>query len=94
MDGEFAPLRGDLADLGVGLNTTAYDEHVGEIECYILVIKERMQANSNTLPFKHAPAWLVIEMANAAVFLTNAFLSEHGISKTFEPLDDCDRARH
>jgi hypothetical protein len=32
MDGEFEALRGNLADNGVILNTTARDEHVGDIE--------------------------------------------------------------
>ena len=32
MDGEFESLRGKLADCGIVLNTTARDEHVGEVE--------------------------------------------------------------
>ena len=32
MDGEFEPMCGDLADLGIGLNEVARDEHVGEVE--------------------------------------------------------------
>ena len=32
MDGEFEPMRGDLADLGIGLNEAARDEHIGEVE--------------------------------------------------------------
>jgi hypothetical protein len=35
MDGEFEPMRGDLADLGIALNETARDEHVGDIERFI-----------------------------------------------------------
>ena len=42
MDGEFEPYQGDLAEQGRGvrLNTTAHDEHVGDIERYIRTIKE------------------------------------------------------
>ena len=32
MDGEFEPMRGDLADLGIGLNKAARDEHIGEVK--------------------------------------------------------------
>jgi hypothetical protein len=40
MDGEFEPILGDLAKLGVTLNTTSNDEHVGDIERYITTVKE------------------------------------------------------
>jgi hypothetical protein len=32
MDGEFEPMRGDLADLGIALHEAARDEHIGDIE--------------------------------------------------------------
>ena len=32
MDGEFMPLRGGLAELGLTLNKTSRDEHVGDIK--------------------------------------------------------------
>ena len=32
MDGEFVPLRGTLAELGLRFNETLRDEHVGDIE--------------------------------------------------------------
>ena len=35
MDGEFIPLRGGLAELGLRLNETSRDGHVGDIERYI-----------------------------------------------------------
>ncbi|GKY97397.1 hypothetical protein MPSEU_000698200 [Mayamaea pseudoterrestris] len=85
MDGEFAPMLGALADLGVALNATSEDEHVGEIERFIRVVKERVRATYNTLPFKHVPARLVIEMTKSAVFWLNAFPHERGISKDLSP---------
>jgi hypothetical protein len=85
MDGEFASMNGAMADLGVSLNTTAEDEHVGEIERFIRVIKERVRAMYNTLPFQHVPARLVIEMAEAAVFWLNAFPHERGVSRSLSP---------
>ena len=67
MDGEFVPLHGGLAELGLRLNETSRDEHVGDIERYIWTVKERMRAIYNTLPFQKIPTQLFIEMAKTAV---------------------------
>ena len=56
MDGEFVPLHGGLAELGIRLNETSRDEHVRDIEWYIHMVKERMRAIYNTLPFQKIPA--------------------------------------
>ena len=40
MDGEFVPLRSGLAELGLRLNETLRDEHVGDIQQYIHMVKE------------------------------------------------------
>ena len=85
MDGEFVPLRGGLAELGLRLNETSRDEHVGDIERYIRTIKERMRAIYNTLPFQKVPARLVIEMAKTAVFWMNAFPATGGVSQDLSP---------
>jgi hypothetical protein len=60
MDGNFEALRGNLADNGVILNTTARDEHVGNIERYICTVKERVRAIYNMLPFQQIPAHLIL----------------------------------
>jgi len=85
MDNEFAPLRGALADLGIGLNETARDEHVPQIERYIRTIKERVRATYNTLPFKQMPPFLVIEMVKAAAYWLNSFPYDKGVSKDLSP---------
>ena len=56
MDGEFVPLCGGLVELGLRLNETSRDEHIGDIERYIRTVKERMRATYNTLPFQKIPA--------------------------------------
>ena len=71
MDGEFGHLRGELAGMGVTLNETSRDKHVGDIERYIRTVKERMRAIYNILPFNKIPARLVIKMAKASVFWLN-----------------------
>ena len=68
MDGEFERIHEPLADVGIQLNMTSRDEHVGEIECYIHVVKERVRAIYNTLLFTHMPPRLILEMAKSAVF--------------------------
>ena len=85
MDGEFVPLRGGLAELGITLNETSRDEHVGDIERYIRTIKERMRSIYNTMPFHKVPARLVIEMAKTAVFWLNAFPVSKGVSRDLSP---------
>ena len=49
MDGQFEPIHGDLASLGITLNTVANDEHVPEVERYIHTLKERTLPS--TTPF-------------------------------------------
>ena len=51
MDGRFESLRGDLAAMGIALNTVSNDEHVPKIERYIRTTKERMHCVYNMLPF-------------------------------------------
>ena len=85
MDDEFVPLRGGLAELGLRLNETSRDEHVGDIERYIRTVKERMRAIYNSLPFQKIPARLVIEMAKTAVFWLNVFPTAGGASQQMSP---------
>ena len=72
MDGEFGHLRGEMASMGVMLNETSWNEHVGDIETFIRTVKEWMRAIYNTLPFHKVPARLVVEMAKACVFWLNS----------------------
>ena len=85
MDGEFVPLCSGLAELGLRLNETLRDEHVGDIEQYIRMVKEHMRAIYNTLPFQKIPAWLVIKMAKTAMFWLNAFPVMGGASQDLSP---------
>ena len=57
MDMEFEKLRPLMPH--VALNTTAAQEHVGEIEQKIRVIKERARGTFNTLPYKKIPRVMV-----------------------------------
>ena len=85
MDGEFEPCRDLVGDLGITLNITSRNEHVGDIERYIRTIKERMRCIVNTLPFTTLPPQLVIEMAKNIIFWLNAFPVADGVSTTMSP---------
>jgi hypothetical protein len=86
MDGEFEPIRSDLALLGVNLNVASSNEHVPEIERHIRTVKERVRCVYNTLPFKTLPDRLIIELVYYATFWLNSFPPNDGISKK-----DCPR---
>ena len=60
MDGEFGHLRGELASMGVTLNETSRDEHIGDIERFIRTVKERMRLSTtpcNSARFLHDWLW-------------------------------------
>ena len=85
MDGEFVHLRGELASMGVTLNDTSRDEHVGDVERFIRTIKERMRAIYNTLPFQNVPARLIVEMGKASVFWLNSVPQKNGLNSELSP---------
>ena len=85
MDGAFASLRDVCNQLHVTLNTTSWDEHVGDVERYIRTVKERMRGITNTLPFKRLPRNMIIELAKAAVYWLNSVPSTMGVSPTISP---------
>jgi hypothetical protein len=85
MDGEFEHMRADLASLGIALNATSNDEHVGEIERYIRTVKERCRSMFSVLPFAQVPPHMVIEMVYSSVFWLNSFPPRDGVSESMSP---------
>jgi Zinc knuckle len=73
MDNEFEPLKADLKEQGITLNTPAAGEHVPEPERRIRVIKERARACRHTLPFEFLPKVMIISLIYNAVLWLNAF---------------------
>ena len=76
MDGQFEGITGDLAELGITLNTVARGEHVPEAERYIRTIKERARCVYNTMPFNKIPGRMVAELIYYCVFWLNTFRQE------------------
>ena len=73
MDGQFEPLHGDLAKLGIYLNVVSANEHVPEIEHFIRTVKECARAIYNVLPFQCIPALMIIEMVSSCLLWLNNF---------------------
>ena len=86
-DGAFTSddMQASLQLLGITINPTARDEHVGDVERYIRTVKERMRCVYNTLPFDALPKVMLIELAKFATFWLNCFPHHTGISKTQSP---------
>ena len=98
-DGEFEPLRADLADVGSHLNVTAEDEHVPEVERYIRTLKERARSTYNMVPFKKMPGIMIVELVHGANYWLNMFPANDGVSSTLSPRrimtgQQCDYALH
>jgi len=85
MDGQFDPLRADLADMQITLNTTSNSEHVPEVERHIRTIKERAHAIYNMLPFPQLPTRMIIELVHYCTFWLNSFPTTTGVSDTLSP---------
>jgi hypothetical protein len=78
MDMEFEKLKPLMPH--VALHTMAAQEHVGEIEQKIRVIKERARGTFNTLPYKKLPRVMLIELLHFCVMWMNSFPIKSGIS--------------
>ena len=85
MDGQFEGITGDLAELGITLNSVAWGEHVPEAERYIRTIKERARCVYNTMPFSKIPGRMVAELIYYCVFWLNTFPARDGVSDTLSP---------
>jgi len=71
--------------MGIILNITSQDEHVPEIERFIRMVKGRVQAIVNTLPFEQYTNRLITETVYNAIFRLNCFPHKNGIHPTLSP---------
>jgi hypothetical protein len=84
MDMEFEKLKAEMESVIV--NTTAAREHVGDIERYIRVIKERGRSVSSQLPYKTSmPDQIVIHLIKFVVMWINALPHKNGVSSILSP---------
>ena len=85
MDGEFEKIKDHKVAEMVELNTTAKNEHVGEIEREIRVIKERSRATKSGLPYAVLPRAIIKAMVLFEVMWLNAICPGDGWSTTYSP---------
>ena len=55
MDMQFACIKAALLKRQVNLNCASAKEHIGEIEHFVRMIKERIQAARSRLPYEKLP---------------------------------------
>jgi hypothetical protein len=85
VDGQFEPLRGTLAEMGVTLNKCSREGHVPVAERRIHTLKERCRCICNTLPSKKLPGMLVVQMVSTCNFWLNIFPPKDGVSRDINP---------
>ena len=82
-DGEFAKLENKIE--GLNMDTTGNNEHVGDIERLIRVLKERIRAIRSSIPCKRLPRRVIIELITFVVFWLNSHPPKGGVSRTYSP---------
>jgi hypothetical protein len=85
VDGQFEPLQGALAEMGITLNKCSREEHVPVAERRICTLKERCRCICTTLPFKKLPGMLVVQMVSTCNFWLNIFPPKDGVSRDINP---------
>ena len=86
-DGQFEPIRGDLAEMKIMLNTTSEAEHVGAIERLNRTMKERIRGVYNELMrvFGKIPGVMVRELVYTIAFWLNSLPPADGVSDAISP---------
>ena len=79
MDNEFEVLDSALKLDNITLNSSAEDEHMPETEQQIRVIKERLRAIKNTLPYDCLPSFTIAHMVSYVVLWLNGLSVQSGI---------------
>ena len=68
MDGQFEPIKGDVNNTGMAVNTTSRDDHETVIERHICTIKYRLISVCSTLHLKKVTIRMIIDLIAASVF--------------------------
>ena len=80
LDGQFEPLRDQLASIGITLNTTSANEHVLDAERHIRTLKEHVRAVIFTTPFRRLPTRMVIKYVKGVNTWINTLPAQDGVS--------------
>ena len=74
-----------LLNMGITLNTCSNDEHVGEIECLLQIIKERICGTYNTISFKKFPGRVIVELVAFCIFWLKSLYPSRSIADGLSP---------
>lgn len=85
LDGEFEPIRAELASPGIALNIVSRGEHVPEAKRQIRTIKEHTWCMHTVFPFNKLPAQMVIQMVHASNCWLTIFPPAPGVSGEINP---------
>jgi hypothetical protein len=85
VDGQFEPISGALAELGITLNKFSREEHIPLAERRIITLKERWRCICNMLPFNKLPGMLIVQMVSTCNFWLNIFPPKDGVSRNINP---------
>jgi hypothetical protein len=77
VDGQFEPLCGELAAMGVTLNECSREEHVPVAERRIRTLKERCRSICCSLPYAKLPGMLVVQMVSTCNMHTHQPMVSH-----------------
>ena len=83
MNGQFACIRGGLAELHINLDICYNDDHVGDIERLNRTVKEGVREIYNTLPFNKLPGRIIVELVT---FWLNALPPSPSVGGNLRPL--------
>ena len=85
-DGQFRPLMDPVADdLNIKMNYATANEHVPEAERNNRVIKERIRAEYNALPYSKIPKLMIIKLAETVTDKLNWVPAKGGLSPYYSP---------
>ena len=84
MDGEFDKVKEKLLDWIV-INTTAKNEHVGEIERKIRHAKNQCRCITADMPYSVLPNRIIKALVIHAVMLMNCYPNKQGVSDEYSP---------
>jgi hypothetical protein len=83
-DIEFECIRNDIGD--VELQIVPADDHVGDIEVSVKIVKEDLRCTVQGLPYKIYPKIMIVEMVGDVLRKRNQFPAKDGISDKLSPL--------
>ena len=85
MGREFEPLRVELTNINIDLNTTSTRDHVPDIDIHISIVKDRARTCHHTLTFNHIPKFILVAMLMKCLLWLNMLPPKGGVYASVIP---------